>query len=293
MAFRGFGYALLDGGSAARLDELLRAVGDAGYTHAEVDPRGWDAWLAGKVNAGELARWSRVLDRHRDRLAFTMHGPLEANVFDSQRTGAHAALLGAALEVAGALGAEVAVVHPGWRTSDSVAALADLMAAEREILAALGEQAQAWGGSIAVETWYSAGPDYSYAVWPEQLAAQIEAVAHPAVGVCLDFSHLFLAAEWFGFDFLDGMRRLAPLALHLHLQDTFGWAHHANVPALGLGDLHLPPGWGCVPLADAFAAADFAREPVVMVELLADRFLPQLGPALASARALAQASVVA
>lgn len=286
--FRGFGYALLDGGSEVRLDELLGSVADAGYSHAEIDPRDWDVWLGGTVNTRELARLSRVLDRHRDRLAYTLHGPLDANLFETGERGIHISLLHAALEVAGAIGAEVAVIHPGWRVPGSTTPLAELLAAEREVLAALGTQAEAWGGRVAVETWYSAGAvDYSYAVWPEQLAAHIEALSHPAVGVCLDFSHLFLASEWFGFDFLDGVRRLAPLSAHLHVQDTFGRAHEQNVPALGLGDLHLPPGWGRVPLAEAFAAGDFAREPVVMVELLADRFVAQLPDALASARALA------
>jgi sugar phosphate isomerase/epimerase len=288
--FRGFGYALLDGGSAPKLDELLRAVAAAGYSHAELDPRGWDVWLDAGVNARELARWTRVLDVHRDRLGFTLHGPLEANLFAADQA-AHASLLRAAVEVAGAVGAEVAVVHPGRRAPGSSAPLAELLAAEREVLRALAAQAQGWGGRIAVETWYSVGAiPYSYAVWPDQLAAQIERVAHPGVGVCLDFSHLFLAAEWFGFDFLDGVRRLAPLAAHLHVQDTFGRADDVEVPALGLGDLHLPPGWGRVPLAEAFAAGDFAREPIVMLELLAERFLPQLEDALATARSLAGVS---
>lgn len=286
--FRGFGYALLDGGSTARLDELLRAVADAGYSHAEVDPRAWDVWLAGEVNAVELARWSQVLDRHRDKLSYTLHGPLDANLFEHTDRRVHVSLMRAAAEVAGAVGAEVVVIHPGWRPRGSVQPLADLLAAEREVLATLGEQATTWGGRVAVETWYSAaGVDYSYAVWPEQLAAQIEAVAHPAVGVCLDFSHLFLAAKWFGFDFLDGVRTLAPLSAHLHVQDTFGLADDRDVPALGLGDLHLPPGWGRIPLADAFAVGDFALAPVLMVELLADRFLPHLESALATARSLA------
>jgi sugar phosphate isomerase/epimerase len=286
--FGGFGYALLDGGSTARLDDLLAGVADAGYSHAELDPRGWDVWLGGNVNPTELARWSKVLDRHRDRLAYTLHGPVEANLFEQADRALHVSLVHAAVDVAEAVGAEVVVIHPGWRSRGSVQPLADLLAAEREVLGALGERAAAWSGRVAVETWYSgAGLEYSYAVWPEQLAAQIEAVAHHAVGVCLDFSHLFLAAEWFGFDFLEGVRRLAPLTAHLHVQDTFGLADERDVPALGLGDVHLPPGWGRVPLADAFATGDFALAPVVMVELLADRFLPQLESALAAARTLA------
>jgi sugar phosphate isomerase/epimerase len=285
---RGIGYALLDGGSTARLDEFLRMVADAGYSHAELDPRAWDVWLGGTINAGALARWSTVLDRHRDRLSYTLHGPVEANSFENADRPVHVSLLNAAVELAGATGAEVTVVHPGWRPPGSVRPLVELLAAEREILAALGAQAQQWDGTVAVETWYSAPrADYSYAVWPEQLAAQIEAVGHPAVGVCLDFSHLFLAAEWFGFDFLEGVRTLAPLSVHLHVQDTFGLADDRDVPALGLGDLHLPPGWGRVPLADAFRVGEFTREPVLMVELLDERFLPQLAEALASVRAFA------
>src|SRR5205085_4438011 len=159
-----------------------------------------------------------------------------------------------------ALSVEVAVVHPGWRVAGSAEPLAEVLAAEGEVLAALGAQAQDWGGRVAVETWYSVGASgYSYAAWPEQLAAHVERVAHPAVGACLDFSHLFLASEWFGFDFLDGVRRLAPLASHLHVQDAFGISADVEVPALGIGDLHLPPGWGTVPLADAFAAGDFVQ----------------------------------
>ena len=291
--FSGFGYALLDGGSTARLDDLLRLVADAGYTHAEVDPRSWNVWLGGRVNASELARWSKVLDRHRDRLSYTLHGPLEANLFVNDEQRIHASLLEAAVEVGGAVGAEVTVIHPGWRVMGSVRPLRELLEVEREVLVMLGTQAEAWGGCVAVETWYSAGPlDYSYAVWPDQLAAQVEAVGHSSVGVCLDFSHLFLAAQWFGFDFLDGVRTLAPLSVHVHLQDTFGLAADREVPALGVGDLHLPPGWGRVPLEEAFVSGDFARIPVVTVELLDDRFLPQLEGALAAARQLTRTSAI-
>src|SRR5207253_5325033 len=121
-------------------------------------------------------------------------------------------------------------------------------------------------------------------------AAQVEAIDHPAVGACLDFSHLFLASEWFGFDFLDGVRRLAPLASHLHVQDAFGISADVEVPALGIGDLHLPPGWGTVPLADAFAAGDFVQRPVFVVELLDERFMADLAATLAAARDLSRSS---
>jgi sugar phosphate isomerase/epimerase len=286
--FRGYGYALIDRGSPAHLDELLRAVADAGYDYAEVDPRHWNVWLGGRANASELGRWAAVLDRHRDRLRYTLHGPLELNLFETAERGLHERLLRTGVEVARAVGAELTVYHPGWRPTPSVDRMADLVARERETLRGLATELETWGGQLAVETWFSVGAvGYSYAVWPEQLAGQVEAIDHAAVGVCLDFSHLFLASGWFGFDFLEGVRRLAPLASHLHVQDTFAVSADVNIPTLGKGDLHLPPGWGAIPLADAFAAGDFARRPVLMVELLDERFLDRLETWLAGARELA------
>ncbi len=286
--FRGFGYALIDRGSPHHLDELLRAVADAGYDYAEVDPRNWNVWLGGRVNGAELGRWADVLERHRGRLRYTLHGSLELNLFETPERGLHESLLRAGLEVSRAVGAELTVYHPGWRPTPSVDRMTDLLARERETLREVAGELKAWGGRLAVETWYSVGAvGYSYAVWPEQLAAQVEAIDHGAVGVCLDFSHLFLASEWFGFDFLDGVRRLAPLANHLHVQDTFGVSSDLNIPALGKGDLHLPPGWGAIPLADAFAVGDFVLRPVFMVEVLDERLLARLDATLATARQLA------
>ena len=59
--FRGYGYALSACASPQRLDELLRAVADAGYSHAELDPARWDVWLGGRVNGAELAEPPRGL----------------------------------------------------------------------------------------------------------------------------------------------------------------------------------------------------------------------------------------
>ena len=60
--------------------------------------------------------------------------------------------------------------------------------------------------TIAVENYYPelpiiSGVVYDYSVWPSELAEQISAVDHPAVGLCLDVGHAALAAGVFGFDY--------------------------------------------------------------------------------------------
>jgi sugar phosphate isomerase/epimerase len=292
MGFRGFGYTVEDHGSVEKLDAQLRAVAEAGYSHAEVDPHHWDAWACGRVVGAQLARFVAVTDAYRDRLAYTMHGPFDANLFEVEDRADHERLLRASLEVTRAIGAETVVFHPGFRPAlpaGITTAMLDLMARERETLHDLAEEAADWGGRIAVETWFSTGvPGYSYAIWPEQLAAQIEAVAHPAVGICIDFGHTYMSARWYGFEYLQGIERLAPLTTHFHLHDLTGIPEFGEAsPTLGRGDLHLPPGWGAIPFDELFSRVSFPRDPVFNVEVWGTRFLPHLSSILTECRRLA------
>jgi sugar phosphate isomerase/epimerase len=281
--FSGFGYAVHEERDPHALDEMLRAVADAGFTHADIWAGLWDVLIGGRVNGHELSRWIAVLDRHRDDLRFTFHGPSDLNLFDTTERELHERLLLASLELAKAVGAEAIAYHPGVRLKPPIGAavaMLDLMQYEREMLLAVADEVSAWGGKIGIETWWAVGDDgYSYAIWPDQLAGQVEAIGHPAIGACLDFGHLFLAARWFGFDFLEGVARLAPHVNHFHVQDLFGvLAPTANVE-LGHGDLHLPPGWGEIPFDDVFSRIAFPRTPVFTIELAygrGARFRPHL-----------------
>ena len=98
------------------LGEVLASIADAGFTHAEIRPRGWDIWLGGK-GSREMARYASVLERFGDRLGYTLHGPYDINLFhDEQR---HRRLLQASAEFAGAIGAAAIVVHPGRTGADA------------------------------------------------------------------------------------------------------------------------------------------------------------------------------
>lgn len=286
MSFAGTGFRVW-GDTPDALDASLSQIAAAGFTHVEVGGGdGSDLIVAGRVNAPRLAQYVAVLDRYRDRFRYSYHGPGQANLFDLGNAGLHERLLQSGLEVASAVGAEVMVVHPGQRypwPAGMGGPMEELRAREREILWRLAEAAGRWGGGIALETMLPAGDQngvgYSYAVWPEQLAAQVEAVDHPALGVCLDTGHLWASARWYGFDFLAGVARLAPLVNHFHLVDNAGGAPAPSVygdTSLGLGDQHLPPGWGDVPFADMLQGIEFPRQPVLMIEIMRERYRPDL-----------------
>jgi sugar phosphate isomerase/epimerase len=139
------------------------------------------------------------------------------------------------------------------------------------------------GVTIAVENYYPEQPIlrgavYDYSVWPSQLAEQISSVDHPAVGICLDVGHAALAASAFDFDFVEECAALAPLIRHVHLHDNLKRSNLTGVPAVsehtvyGMGDLHLPPGRGAIPLGDLFRRMSFPEKPSCCVELSPEFF---------------------
>jgi sugar phosphate isomerase/epimerase len=91
------------------------------------------------------------------------------------------------------------------------------------------------------------------------LAEQVRAVDSPNVGICLDVGHAFLAAPYWGVDYLAQIRAIAPDVKHVHWHDNFGRLDDrseslAERLTFGEADNHLPPGWGAIPLAEVLAA---------------------------------------
>ena len=164
---------------------------------------------------------------------------------------------------------------------------------ERKMLRIVGDYAAERGVSIAVENRDPVSrylDRHVYALRLDRLAEQIEAVDHPHVSICFDTGHAFLSATYLEYDYLEGVRRIAPLTTHIHLSDNFGQPcldQHADAGenlAQGLGDLHLPPGWGAVPF-DEIAKVPFPRLPIAIVETR-ESFLEHASEIAASARAL-------
>jgi sugar phosphate isomerase/epimerase len=194
-------------------------------------------------------------------------------------------VLDASLRFAKVIGAEVVVCHAGQRLGarDARHSMEAQLSAERSALREAGDLAGELGVAIAVENYYPERPIlrgavYDYSVWPSRLAEQISAVDHPAVGICLDVGHAALAAGFFGFDFIEECAAIAPLVRHVHLHDNLQRTNLTGEPqgsehtVFGLGDLHLPPGRGTIPLEDLFRRMDFPERPSCCVELSPEGF---------------------
>jgi sugar phosphate isomerase/epimerase len=101
----------------------------------------------------------------------------------------------------------------------------------------------------------------------ERVLAFLESVKHPWVRMTYDFGHDYLAADLFGYDHLATARASAPYVAHLHVTDNFGtfnparlgdfnlWRAipYSDLITTGMGDLHLPAGYGSLPLRTAYA----------------------------------------
>jgi sugar phosphate isomerase/epimerase len=285
MVFRSVGTNLartyVDG--VGRLAEDLGALQSAGPDFVEVWPQNLGVILGGSLNTNRLRAVGDLL--LKAGLDYTVHAPLEVNLMDLTSHGLQRDVLDASLRFANIIGAEVVVCHAGQRLGarDARHSMEAQLYAERTALREAGDLAGDLGVTIAVENYYPEQPIlrgavYDYSVWPSRLAEQISAVDHPAVGICLDVGHAALAAGFFGFDFIEECANIAPLVRHVHLHDNLqktnltGQVQVSEHTVYGLGDLHLPPGRGTIPLDDLFRRTDFPERPSCCVELSPEGF---------------------
>jgi sugar phosphate isomerase/epimerase len=106
----------------------------------------------------------------------------------------------------------------------------------------------------------------------------------------LDFSHAHIMAQFRGLDFVETLAAFAPQVNHLHVHDSFGrptsidgFFRFAEKIAFGMGDLHLPMGWGDLPWDAVLPRLRLRPETVLIVEL-AQRHFAELESCAATAR---------
>ncbi|MFD3460532.1 sugar phosphate isomerase/epimerase family protein [Nocardia fluminea] len=260
--------------------EFLDEAATAGFGYAELGGCGLGVVIGGRVQRSRLAALRDALAGCRLRL--TLHSSWHSsgrtgNLLDTGTASAQQLGLLADLEVAAAIGAEVLVYHAGVLPNlySDGAALTAGMATERTMLRDLADESGARGVTIAVEN-RAPGPAVltrrSYGMRLDLVAEQVQQIDHPAVTMCLDVGHAYLSAGYLNYDYLAAIREVAPVVGHVHLHDNFGRmasqpdASPYELELLGEGDLHLPPGWGTIPLAEVLATT-FPRDPAIIIEM--------------------------
>ncbi len=274
---------------------------ECGFKLVELSVHDLDVVLNGRLHQQRL----------RDLVALARSFPFEYTVHDPDRTNLACSsdpelerdVLAASLEVCAAVGARVLVYHSGlsafhWLRLPaaewpSEAQMNAAWEAETRGLQDLMPLAARHGVVICVENMNYTGYEveqlrkvgqpvselrtYFPDLFLSELVEQVQSVHHPNLGITLDVGHLFTVTRPLGLDYLGTIQEAAPYVRHIHISDNFGrpqgpyhspreWNTH------GEGDVHLPPGWGDIPLADIFSALSGYSGAVVLE--LRDRYRP-------------------
>jgi sugar phosphate isomerase/epimerase len=271
------------GGSLERLVEDLTYFQQCGFDGVEIAVDGLDAVIGGKLEQFQVERIRAITDQFD--FVYTVHAPGRMNLaFPAQGPGytpdlaQEKAVFVACLDFCAQIGARVMVYHsglialhefayglgplPDGEQLDAgrmreVSALGEILprAADRGVIVAM-ENRDPHPWEIAALLQSGRSPDYLLTFHSglsiPHLVRQVNEVNHPNLGLTLDLGHLFVAANFCGFDYLEAIRQAAPHVRHIHGHDNFGRMGtvfddlHERIP-YGDGDLHLPPGWGTIP----------------------------------------------
>jgi len=99
---------------------------------------------------------------------------------------------------------------------------------------------------------------YNYGTKIEELVDQVKKIDRENVGITFDFGHAYLASKYYHFKFLDSIKLALPYIKHVHIHDCFGKPkvsyeeQDINLIQFGIGDLHMPVGWGVIPYNKIF-----------------------------------------
>lgn len=235
-----------------------------GLEAAEIPVHGLDVIKNGRIDSRRLREALAILNDYD--LQYSVHGPNPLNLMDREQPELHAAVLRCTLEFAAEIGAQVVVYHAGRYVPEELFPLngSKLLSEThaRRLLDGEVRQLQSIARefpdlSICVENArpYLAHSPYCYGESLESLGGIVREIDCRNVGVNLDVGHLFMAAQFYGFDPVAAVRTIRGLILHTHVHDNFGGVVHAHEKQqthqlpFGRGDSHMPVGWGAIPIA--------------------------------------------
>ncbi len=279
-------------GDLSVLDASLREIAETGANACEIGIYGEEIIAGGRIIED---RTQRVVDivRPYGFQKLSLHGQIVSNFMDRQHLHLQKKVVRAMLELCDRLGAGILVHHSGAALLGPEENGADLDRMERDALAEMGEIARGYGVRIVLENIFTTESG-QYRQTPRQVAETVRAIGSDHVVALIDFSHAYIESTFKGLDFRDELRAMAPVTGHLHVHDSFGlpstkktFYHPAEATALGIGDLHLPIGWGDIAWEEIFSELTFLPDTTLIMEIDSGRFLDQQPACLQKARTLA------
>lgn len=284
----GFSASSRNGEIDSLADDLARLV-SIGADVAELGLSGLDLIAGGRIIGDRLRRLAAMTARLP--LRYSVHGLVSSNFMDPETLPLQLAAAKALVEVCDRIGARVLVQHGGELRPDQTSARAGADARQREALLDLAEFARRYGVRIALENIFTT-EEGQYRQTPAELAATVREIDHPNLMALIDFSHAYIEATYRGLDFKAELAAMASVTGHLHVHDSFGRPigrfkpfYPQEATALGLGDLHMPLGWGDIDWESLFGEIDVLPDTFLIMEIEA-RYRSEQPESLAIARRL-------
>ena len=260
-----------DDGELFSLEADLRRLADIGVDTVELGLTSIDLISGGRILPERLQRLVAITSQFDFR--YTVHGLVSSNFMEPDTLDFQMQAAKALVEVCDRIDARIQVQHGGALRADQLHERAGADIREREALTELGDFARPYGVRIAFENIFTTEPG-QYRQTPAEIAETVKAVNHSNVVALIDFSHAYIESTYKGHDFRQQIAAMAPVTGHLHVHDSFGRPqafykafHPQENTAMGIGDLHMPLGWGDIDWDDIFAELQFLPETVMMMEI--------------------------
>lgn len=280
------------GSTDGELDSLeldLRDLAEMGVDTVELGLTTLDIITGGRLVSDRVARLVALTREFPFR--YTVHGLVSSNFMDPGTCRYQMDAAKALVEICDRIGSRILVQHGGCLRAEQLAERADADKREREALFELAEFCSPYGVRIAFENIFSTAIG-QYRQTPAEVAQTVKTVGHPNLVALIDFSHAYIESTYRGLDFREQLRAMAPVAGHLHLHDSFGRPqafyeayHPQENTAMGIGDLHLPLGWGDMDWDGIFSELSFLPDTVLMMEI-SSRYRAEQPASLERARQL-------
>jgi sugar phosphate isomerase/epimerase len=239
-------------GNMKLLQQELQRVENSGVDCCEIVSHGLDVIIGGRLNPVRVQTALALLREHN--LKYTMHLPYELNLLHADTLNIYTDVFKAGIEFAHMAEMSVIVFHAGISERDDK----DAFHAEAERVRSLAGEA----GDILLcmenpvilsDDVFSAGKS------AESMVAFCEQVNMPNCRLTFDVGHYFLRRKGNKDELLAGIATALPHIGHVHLHDNCGVAlpmanyDYGHRIACGAADLHLPLGWGTIPVKEVIA----------------------------------------
>ena len=277
-------------GDLNHLEASLARIVELGADVAELSLCGDDLITGGRVLEARANRLANICAKFP--LRYSVHGLIVSNFMDAVNLDYQKAAARAMVELCSRVGSDTLVHHSGHAPMAPARIIAGYDRMQQDALTELADFAGKHGVRVGLENIFSIG-DEMYRQQPSEVAATVRAINHPNVVATIDFGHAYIEATRTGGNFLEEVTAMGPVAGHLHVHDSFGrpytmskFYHTSEAIALGIGDLHLPLGWGDLPWETVFDAIDVLPGTSLIMEI-GERFDADRADSIERARALA------